>query len=162
MTEQTLPTTYPLLLDGGKLITLHTFAAMQGHELNRRYRTDYKLSNDRDVRRAFTLDVLEHAEYEGQRLGTVEAANNILVNWKNVQAVFHAVLEFNEVDLELSEEKARWFGHAGEELATSFIAAATVLMKPAIEMIGEPMLAAVVARATGGDGKPQQEGTNGG
>jgi len=123
---------------GEKDVTLHVFPAFAGFDLNRRYRTDYRLEqSDQHKRRSYTLDVLSHAEVDGARLDSETAVNAALETWKNVEAVFHAVLEYNEVDLELSEEKARWFEYAGAELATSFIAEAGALLAPLAQILDQ-------------------------
>ncbi len=118
-------------------ITLCVFPAFEGFELNRRYRTDYRLNSDSRTRAAYALQVLSYAEYKGTRLDSVEAVNTICESWQNLETVFHAVLKFNGVDLELSEEKARWFDKAGQELAITFIAEATRLMVPFMKTIEE-------------------------
>jgi hypothetical protein len=118
-------------------ITLCVFPAFEGFELNRRYRTDYRLNSDSNVRAAYALDVLSHAEYNGKRLDSVTTVNAVCETWQNLETVFHAVLKFNGVDLELSEEKARWFDKAGAELAITFIAEATRLMVPFMKTIEE-------------------------
>ncbi|WP_261547182.1 hypothetical protein [Burkholderia multivorans] len=123
---------------GEKDVTLHVFPAFAGFDLNRRYRVDYRMENaDARKRLAYTLDVLEHAEIDGARLDTESAVNKALETWKNVEAVFHAVLAHNEVDLELAEEKARWFEYAGAELATSFIAEAGALLAPLAQILDQ-------------------------
>ncbi|WP_322040798.1 hypothetical protein [Burkholderia diffusa] len=123
---------------GEKNVTLHVFPAFAGFDLNRRYRVDYRLEqSDQGKRLAYTLDVLAHAEVDGARLDTEDAVNAALEMWKNVEAVFHAVLAHNEVDLELSEEKARWFEFAGAELAASFIAEAGQLLAPLAQILDQ-------------------------
>lgn len=122
---------------GERTVTLHVFPALTGFELNRRYRVDYKLCGDRHTCAAYTLDVLAYAELKGRRLDSKEAVNDALVTWPNLEKVFHAVLAFNEVDLELSEEKARWFEFAGKELATTFVAEAALLMAPMLKTMDQ-------------------------
>ncbi len=124
--------------EGDKDVTLHVFPAFAGFDLNRRYRVDYRLEqSDQHKRLAYTLAVLAHAEVDGARLDSETAVNAALETWKNVEAVFHAVLEYNEVDLELSEEKARWFEYAGHELAASFIAEAGALLAPLAQILDQ-------------------------
>jgi hypothetical protein len=118
---------------GPQAVTLHVFPALIGFELNRRYRVDYRLNGDTFTRRAYTLDVLAHVEVNGQRLDTQKAVDTALETWKNVEAVFHAALAFNEVDLELAEEKARWFEFAGKELATTFVSEAALMIVPLLK-----------------------------
>ncbi len=118
-------------------ITLCVFPAFEGFELNRRYRTDYRLNSDSRTRAAYALQVLSYAQYKDVRLDSVETVNAICETWQNLETVFHAVLKFNGVDLELSEEKARWFDKAGQELAITFIAEATRLMVPFMKTIEE-------------------------
>lgn len=130
MTDFTADTLVVQTSSGERTITLHVFPALEGFELDRRYRVDYKLQADRYARREYTLAVLTYASYEDQRLSTPDAVDEALENWKNVEAVFQAVLAFNGVDLELAEEKARWFEYAGAELAATFIATTTALMGP--------------------------------
>lgn len=117
-------------------VTLHTFPALTGFELNRRYRTDYRMERESSSKRiTYALAVLEFAEVGGERLGSERAINSTLESWKNVEAVFHAVLKHNEVDLELAEEKASWFEFAGRELATSFIVEAGALLAPLAQLL---------------------------
>jgi hypothetical protein len=123
---------------GDRIVTLNVFPALEGFELDRRYRTDYKVQPDRHVRREYTLAVLSHAECNGASLATPDHINASLESWKNVEAVFQAVLNFNGVDLELEEEKARWFEYAGSELAATFIATTTQLMGPFLTTLEEP------------------------
>lgn len=118
---------------GERAVSLHVFPALTGFELNRRYRTDYRLSSDTHTRTAYALAVLAHAEFNGKRLDSEKAVNDVLVEWKNVEKVFHAVLAYNDVDLELAEEKARWFEFAGKELATTFVAEAALMMVPLLK-----------------------------
>lgn len=125
---------------GPQAVTLHVFPALLGFELNRRYRVDYRLNGDTFTRRTYTLDVLAHAEVNGQRLDTQKAVDSALESWKNVEAVFHAALAYNEVDLELAEEKARWFEFAGKELATTFVSEAALMIVPLLKSAeGQPM-----------------------
>lgn len=123
---------------GERVIDLRVFPALEGFELDRRYRMDYKLQADRHVRREFTMAVLAYASYGEQALVTEEAVDDALETWKNVSAVFYSVLAFNGIDLELAEEKARWFEFAGAELATTFIATTTSLMGPFLSTLEEP------------------------
>jgi hypothetical protein len=118
---------------GEKIVTLHTFPAMTGFSLNRRYRVDYRTCGDDHTRRAYTLDALAFAEVNGQRLDSEGAVNSALESWKNVERVFKSVLEFNEVDTALEEEKARWFEFAGKELAATFVSEAALLMAPLLQ-----------------------------
>ncbi len=135
--EQTLNTITVQTDKGKRTVTLHVFPALIGFELNRRYRVDYRLSSDTYTRRAYTLAVLAYAEFNGQRLDTEKAVDSALESWRNVEKVFHAVLAHNEVDLQLEEEKARWFEFAGKELASTFIAEATQLISPLMELVAE-------------------------
>ncbi|RZF31326.1 hypothetical protein EVC45_02415 [Paraburkholderia sp. UYCP14C] len=122
---------------GERTVTLHTFPAMTGFELNRRYRVDYKQASNSAERTGYALDVLAHAEVNGQRLDTEKAINAALESWKNVESVFYAVLAFNEVDLELREEKAAFFEHAGKELATTFVSEAALLIVPLLQTMDQ-------------------------
>ncbi|KVU77513.1 hypothetical protein [Burkholderia ubonensis] len=123
---------------GEKEVTLHVFPALTGFDLDRRYRVDYVMEREsRTKRLAYTLDVLAHAEVAGARLDNEQAINAALESWKNVEAVFNAVLKHNEVDLELAEEKARWFEFAGAELAASFVAEAAQLLAPLAQIIDQ-------------------------
>jgi len=123
---------------GDRAITLGTFPALEGFELDRRYRTDYKMQADRHTRREYTLAVMAFASFEGKPLDTVEAIDDVLEVWRNVELIFHSVLAYNGVDLELLEERARWFEFAGAELATTFIATTTSLMGPFLSTLEEP------------------------
>ncbi|MEM5370277.1 hypothetical protein V4C53_30145 [Paraburkholderia azotifigens] len=129
-------------------VALHVFPAFTGFELNRRYRTDYRAQkitdyrNDKGdinhatvlaVRNTFAMNVLSFAEVGGKHLNSPQAINDALESWKNVEAVFNAILRHNEVDLQLEEEKARWFEFAGAELAATFIAEAGLLLEPLIK-----------------------------
>jgi hypothetical protein len=67
----------------------------------------------------------------------IEAVNRVCGSWQNLQKLFHAILEFNEVDLELSEEKAKWFEYAGTELAVTFIAETTKLISPFLNSMSQ-------------------------
>ena len=118
-------------------VTFHTFPAFTGFELNRRYRIDYKLQSDRNARAAYAISVLAYAEVGGKRLEHIAAIDEALGTWQNVEEVFHGVLAYNGIDLELAEEKARWFEFAGAELAATFVAEASLLMKPFLETAAE-------------------------
>lgn len=122
---------------GDKEVVLTAFPAFDGFELNRRYRTDYKMQSDSMIRARFALDVLSFATYKGETLSTVDAVNKVCGTWKNLEKVFYGMLEFNNIDIELKEEKAHWFEYAGSELAISFIGEATRLMAPFLNSLSE-------------------------
>jgi hypothetical protein len=122
---------------GERTVTLHVFPALTGFELNRRYRTDYRLSSDTHTRTTYALDVLTYAEFNGKRLDSEKAVNDALVTWQNLEKVFQAVLAYNDVDLELAEEKARWFEFAGKELAETFVAEAALMMGPLLKSMDQ-------------------------
>jgi hypothetical protein len=115
-------------------VALQVFPALAGFELNRRYRTDYRLSHDTKMRTAYAMEVLFHAEVNGQRLSSEQQVNAVLETWLNVEKVFQAVLSYNEVDLELAEEKASWCEFAGREISAAFIAEAMRLIGPMMEI----------------------------
>jgi hypothetical protein len=120
-----------------KRIKLNKFAAMDGWEIKRQTR-EYTESTDPKFRNYFTLIVLSYAAILGEGDSFIMLANSDIVNeslesWMNVEIVFDAVLAYNNIDHAFKEERNKQWKFAGEEMAASFLAATSYMMKPAIE-----------------------------
>ena len=125
--------------DGIVNVQVAAFPALTGWDLQRQFITfvasDAK--NDRDFRRAFTLEILSYAKVlkDGREipLSTDALIDNHLETWENVEGVFKAVLQYNGIDPETHADRTNWWAKAGGEMAVAFIAECTKLMGPAFE-----------------------------
>lgn len=131
MLEITLP-------DGTmKFIRIALFKALDGWDIQSNFVT-FAASTDRVVRRAFTLEVLSYAAViAGENeipLTTDALIDNHLQTWENVQLVFEEVLRSNGIDPTTHADRTSYWANAGAEMALAFIAEATKLMAPAMEM----------------------------
>lgn len=113
-------------------VVIDRFPALEGYEISRAYR-NFAMSKDAAFRRAFVLDVLKYATVGTVQLDTPEIINNALETWRNVERVFYAALESNDIDRQLEEEKANYWAVAGADLAASFIAASAKLLLPLMQ-----------------------------
>jgi hypothetical protein len=124
-----------------KHIKLSKFDAMNGWDLKRQFR-EYIESTSPEFRNRFTMTILSYAsliETEDSliQLSSFDIANTVLESWMNVEIVFDAVLDYNNIDRTFTVERNKQWHFAGQEMATAFIAASAYLMKPAIEGFGE-------------------------
>jgi hypothetical protein len=113
---------------------------MDGWELKRQLR-EYIESNSPEFRNNFTLIILSYAQLIREDtytpLSTYEVVNDVLESWMNVEIVFNAVLDYNNIDYDLKVERNNQWHFAGEEMAAAFIAATSYMMQPAIEAFGD-------------------------
>lgn len=129
--------------DGTTKVQISTFPAMTGWDLQRQYITfaasDAK--NDRDFRRAFTLEILTFAKVLKDNreipLTTDALIDNHLQTWENVERVFKAVLLQNGIDPDTHADRTNYWAKAGGEMAVAFIAECSKLMGPAFESVAK-------------------------
>lgn len=124
---------------GPKSIAIGKFPAMDGWDIQERFIT-FAASHDKDFRREYTLEVLAYAHVDlpnGTKLplSTDALINNHLGTWENVKEVFEEVLKQNGINPSTHADKPNYWSNAGAEMATSFIAAASELIKPAMELM---------------------------
>lgn len=120
-----------------RAIAIGRFAAMDGWDIQHRY-LEFVSTSDKQLRRAYTLEVLGHANIiigdARLPINTVAIIENHLQSWEAVDAVFRAVLEHNGINPDTHAERAGYWESVGGEIAVAFIAAATKLIGPAMEM----------------------------
>lgn len=124
-------------------LDIKKFAALDGWDIQRRY-ISFAASDprrDKDFRREFTLEILSYVTVvkEGGQvipLSTDALIDNHLGSWENVELAFKSALSENGIDPDTHANRANIWADAGAEMATSFIAAASQLIGPAFEMVG--------------------------
>lgn len=120
-----------------KTVLIDKFPALTGWNMQARF-LQFAASSDMAFRTAFTMDVLSFARVQvGERempLSTDALIDNHLESWQNVQAVFEAVLVENGIDPSTHADKPHFWANAGAEMAVGFIAEASKLMGPAMEL----------------------------
>lgn len=120
-----------------KQIKIDQMKALDGWEFQQRF-IEFAASTDKAFRRAFTLEVLTYATVINSGtelpLSTDALIDNHLGDWKNVQAVFEEVLLQNGIDPATHADRPEYWSRAGGEMAIAFIAEATKLIGPALEM----------------------------
>lgn len=124
-----------------KAIKTDLFAALDGWDMQRRF-VEFAASTDPDVRRKYTMDVLAYAKVvaaDGHEipLSTPALIDNHLGTWQNLQTVFDEVLARNGINPNEHANKSHFWAKAGEEMAIAFIAEASKLIGPAMEMMAE-------------------------
>ena len=124
---------------GETTVELRMFGALHGWDMQRRYITfaGSDAKNDADFRKEYTMEVLQFATVlKGELripLSTPDLIENHLQSWQNLELVFKAVLEHNGIDPEAHAARANVWADNGAEMATSFMAALSTVMTPAIE-----------------------------
>ena len=68
-------------------------------------------------------------------LSTDALINNHLGSWENVRDVFEEILRQNGIDPKTHADNPNYWAKAGAEMATSFIAATSDLLGPALSML---------------------------
>lgn len=120
-----------------KQIRIRHFDALDGWDIQSRF-YDFAASTDKAYRRAYTMEILSYATvvFEGRELPlkTDALIDNHLETWKNIELVFNEVLTFNGIDPHTHADQPSYWSKAGAQMAISFIAEASKLMGPAIEI----------------------------
>ena len=123
-----------------KTVLLKHFPALDGWDIQDRY-IKYVRSDDAAYKRAFTIEVLSYSEIVLEEMNlpmiTAEVIQNHLVTWQNIKQIFEAVLVHNGIDPESHAQKEQYWDHVGAQLAISFIAEASKLIGPAINLAAE-------------------------
>lgn len=123
-----------------KQVVIERFAALDGWDIQSRFR-DFAASTDRVFKRAYTMEILSYAKvhFEGLEypLSTGALIDNHLETWINIELVFNEVLKFNGIDPTTHADKPAYWENAGAQMAISFIAEASKLMGPALEIAGK-------------------------
>lgn len=119
-----------------KNVDISLFAALDGWDIQAKF-LEFAATTDRQIRRAFTLEVLSYARIIIGELSiplTTDALiDNHLQTWQNIESVFHEILVLNGIDPKTHADKTHYWADAGAEMAVSFIAEAAKLMGPAME-----------------------------
>lgn len=120
-------------------IRIRFFDPLDGWDIQHRF-IEFAASKDKQQRRDFTMEILSYATVvfdDGREMELLTDAviDNHLRHWSHIKTVFEEVLRTNGIDPETHANKPRFWSDAGAEMATSFIAEATKLMGPAIEMV---------------------------
>jgi hypothetical protein len=105
---------------GVKPVVIRQFNAMDGWTAKYQMR-EYATSTDVAFRRQFTLVVLSRASVDGRQIENEEDANELLENWQNIERVFMAVLDFNNIDYFVKEDLQKHWKMAGAEIAVAFV-----------------------------------------
>jgi hypothetical protein len=124
-----------------KVISIGKFPAMDGWDLQEQF-VRFAASTDRDFRRAYTLEVLSYAKVLQDGGGELPLATDALIDnhlgsWENVKEVFEEVLRQNGINPATHADRPTYWSDAGAQMATSFIASASELLGPALEMINK-------------------------
>lgn len=124
-----------------KTIKVDMFAALDGWDMQRRF-VEFAASNDPGVRRQYTMDVLTYAKVIAADGGEIPLSTSALIDnhlgsWQNLQAVFDEVLVRNGINPNAHANQSHFWAKAGEEMAIAFIAEASKLIGPAMEMLAE-------------------------
>jgi hypothetical protein len=127
-----------------RLIEIRKFAALDGWDIQQRF-IEFATSMDKAFRREFTLEVLSYATVivgESKLPLTTDALiDNHLQTWENVQKLFEEILIINGIDPKTHADKPMFWSNAGAEMAISFIAEASKLIGPALEMTSKNLSA---------------------
>lgn len=125
---------------GIKTLRLTKFKALDGWELQNGY-INFAASRDAEFRKAYTLKILSYAVVlNGEQeipLITDALIDNHLQSWQNVQAVFEEILTENGIDPKTHADRPDYWSDVGREMATSFLASCSELIKPALELVEE-------------------------
>jgi hypothetical protein len=128
-----------------RLVKITRFAALDGWDIQQRF-VDFAISRDKEFRKQFTLEIMRYSTVINGNveipLVTDALVDNHLQSWQNVQLVFEAVLLDNGIDPKTHAERPHYWSNAGAEMAVSFIAEASKLFGPALEMIDRQRAAA--------------------
>lgn len=126
--------------NSAKSFQIDRFKALDGWEIQRRF-VEFAASSDRKFRRDFTLEILSYAHVitdTGELpLSTDALIDNHLGSWENVQALFEEILRVNGIDPATHADAPHFWAKAGEEMATSFLAACTQIMGPALQLLDQ-------------------------
>ncbi|MBC8640173.1 hypothetical protein IAG25_25410 [Caballeronia sp. EK] len=83
-------------------VEIARWSALQGWDM-RAAAIDYAVTDVRDRKMDFTMEVLRDATVDGKPLDSREAVDALLVRWQDLKRVFDEVLAFNDVDIEVKE-----------------------------------------------------------
>jgi hypothetical protein len=122
-----------------KTIAIGLFPALEGWDIQQRF-LEFAATNDKDVRTAYTLEVLTYANVVQTAdrtlpLTTAALIDNHLGSWQNVKRVFEEVLIQNGIDPKTHADQPHYWSNAGNEMATAFIAEVSILLGPAFSQI---------------------------
>ena len=119
-----------------KEFKINKFSALDGWDLQRQY-TEFLASRDTHERTVYTMKILSYACVvigdESVSLKTSALVENHLGDWRNVEAVFKAVLIENGIDPERHAERPDYWSNVGGEIASSFIAQAVQMIGPLLD-----------------------------
>lgn len=125
-------------------VKISLFQALDGWDIQNKF-IDFASTQDRALRREFTLEILSYAQVmvdgNGIPLSTDALIDNHLQTWANVELVFNEVLMRNGINPQTHAEKPNYWANAGAEMAIAFIAETTKLMAPALAAIDANMKA---------------------
>jgi hypothetical protein len=123
-----------------KTVSIGQIPALDGWDIQQRF-IEFAASSDKELRRAYTLEVLAYAKVliadRELPLATDALIDNHLGSWQNVQKVFEEVLLQNGIDPKTHADQPHYWAKAGNEMATAFIAEVSLLLGPAFQKIQE-------------------------
>lgn len=119
-----------------KTVSIGQIPALDGWDIQQRF-IEFAASSDKELRRAYTLEVLGYAKVviadRELPLATDALIDNHLGSWQNVQKVFEEVLLQNGIDPKTHADQPHYWAKAGNEMATAFIAEVSLLLGPAFQ-----------------------------
>lgn len=121
---------------GTKTLRLTKFKALDGWALQNGF-INFAASRDNAFRKEYTLKILAYAVVvNGEQeipLSTDALIDNHLQTWQNVMTVFEEILSENGIDPKTHADRPDYWSNVGREMATSFLASCSELIKPALE-----------------------------
>jgi hypothetical protein len=119
-----------------RAIAIGKFPAMDGWDIQHRY-LEFVSTSDKDLRRAYTLEVLSHAAIivNDTRIpiNTVAVVENHLRSWEAINIVFRTILERNGINPDTHADRPGYWEQVGGDMAVAFITNVVKLMGPAME-----------------------------
>lgn len=124
--------------DSIKSVSIEYFPPMDGWEIQNDFRR-FASSTDKEFRRKYTMEVLSYCQIiadNGSKIPLTTSAliSNHLQSWQNIEIVFEQTLIHNGIDPKSHANQSAFWSEAGAEMAIAFIAEASKLMGPALEI----------------------------
>lgn len=124
-------------------VDIRKFPAMEGWVIQQDF-VKFAETDDMEFRRAYTLRVLSYASVISgsvpMPLSTDALIDNHLRSWENVKAVFEEVLMVNGIDPKTHADRSEYWERVGQKLAIAFIAEASKILGPGLNMAAENFL----------------------
>jgi hypothetical protein len=120
-----------------KQVVTRQFKALDGWDIQQKF-IEFAAATDKQFRREFTLEILGYASVivGGNELPLTTDAliDNHVQSWSNIQKIFEEVLYSNGIDPKTHADNPNYWVKAGQEMAIAFIAEATKLIGPALQI----------------------------